>query len=923
MLKLFSLWLLYAGLSLSGFAAATFEEHWLQFRTAARNGNWVLAKQFMEGLELEFKGDPLYESAVFQRAYLPLRVVVLMEQQQFQQASYALFRFMETNGIAPRQLAWARFTQARLAHAMNRFEEALEKYAEFSRLFPEITESHLTHWFMAELHLHRGDSDAAIASLTILAESTKAPEHLRKQARIRRLQIALEAEKLESCLQYLDDLQLPADGIPEKLAASFTALRLQQFLRENGEQKASLRASFSVRSHSKLATEFEEYFEALRRNWAMQQAHWNRRAPIWAKHLEQRVASAQRSLLEFRDTDPFTVPWLLGRGLSFLEADHPWLANRTFELLLSNAETVKTVPTADLLYLSILCLQELLDWNKATGRIERFYTEFADDPRLPSVRFAQARGEFLQGNSEPAKLQLDLLIRDFPEHAEVLSWRWLRAQVLMDLAQHNQAFSEFHSIHEKYQQHRLIPYILLNAVESAFGIHQDDTAHRFLEHLENHIDEHHHLLPYSRWIRIQLAFRRHDHPGFIGLRNHFLRKWQDHPLVPELINLSGDQALRSGDWQKALSWYERVPRDFVQAYEYACFQKVTVFRHTDQAGMAWHVLNDYVQEALKNGPTNRLREAVFSLNSLAGILGLEAQWRIQLENLVSHFGNLTQLDDFSSYLQIWQQTVDAESNENFTLWLHTALDESWRNGRLTLWSRLQLFRHPYQPRGESNAAEAMLLRLHQQVSLTDLDAQGLFRIGKLLLEQGFEEGADHMDVLITRYPVSHWTPKALKVLAEKGDVEDWRARRLWTQILRDWPATEEALWANLEIARLEAADSSWAEAVERLGKLIEMRSAPAQIRSQAWFYRAHYLIEMNEIAEAIHHFQRLYSLFPQYTHLCAKAYLKTAGLLIDSGQMEHAREVLSEALAVIDETNQLHREIAKLKKQIDETGEQS
>ncbi|MCC5835521.1 MAG: tetratricopeptide repeat protein [Opitutales bacterium] len=880
--------------------AATLEEMWQHFRTTARNGDWVAAGQVMYQLDAEFSGDRLYEAPEFQKAYLPLRALVLMEQQRFNEAENGLLQFKQTEGVPQRQVAWARFSLARIAQADGRTDQALERFTAFANQHPELTEAQLAQWFIAELKLNTGNSRAAMDLHSKLSSEPSAPVHLREQARLRKIQIAVQNEDLAACLEYLDDLQLELSNFPERLQANFTALELQQFLRSQGQHKAALRASMQIKDYPLLLANFADYLASLRQNWTVQGTHWRRQAPIWGQHLQRRIELAENSFASYAQMEPYTFPWLMGRGLSFLESGYPWLADRLFEHLRRLSERPDSDASigkhsADLLYLSILCRQEIRDWSLANERIENFYRKFADDPRLPDVRFAQARGASLQGMPDVAYVQLNHLIEDYPQHSERISWLWMRAQVEAELGKVDQSLASYDSIHRQYPEHRLIPYILLNAAELALARHYEREAHALLDALESRISSDHNLIPYSYWIRLQLHFLNPEAAAFNALRDQFLLQWSGHTLEPELLNLAGDRALQEGHWQQALSWYQQIHPENALAFEYALFQQVTIFRKTEQADRAWALLSEYSERAIQGEPQQRLQEAIFTLNRLSTAVSREQQWRQQLEQLIYHLGNQQAIDDFSPFLQAWRQSLEQDPELNFESWLKRTEIEAEANYNWSLWSRLQLFKHPYNPDSEASAAEAMLLRIHLNTPTEALDAQALFRIGAVLADQQFDEGIELLKSVVRHFPRSHWTPRALKALAEHRSSTPWQARRWWNQLEMHWTGTEEALWATLELAFIEANESDLNSAIDRLGKLIERRNAPAQLRAKAWYHRAEFLAQSGLPTEAIHHYQRLYTLFPQFTELCEKAYLASARLLFETGHNEAARKTLYEA----------------------------
>lgn len=878
----------------------TFEEAWQSFRSAARGGQWALAESLIRQLEGEFQGDRLYEAEAFQRAYLPLRALVLMEQQQFAEAEGVLIRFTQTAAVPNRQVAWARFSLARIAQADGRSSEALARYSDFAGNHPELTEAHLARWYIAELQHKQGDSRAALQSLTELLSEPSAPIHLREQAQLRRIQIAVQAENIEACMEYLPDLDQRPVGFPEQLQANFTALELQNFLRAQGHHKAALKASFQIRDYPLLLEDFQSYLTGLQQNWTLQAAHWRRQAPIWGQHLQRRIETAAASLDALRKMEPYTLPWLMGRGLSFLEAGHPWLADRLFERLSHQiyAEDCGT-PTpsyaADLLYLKILCRQEIRDWNQANAHIETFYLTFPDDKRLPDVRFAQARGESLQGNYLAAAEQLDYLISDYPSHNEQLSWQWMRAQVEAQLGRIDSALEQYRTIQHRFAEHRMTPYILLSAAELAQTYNNHPEAHYFLDALESQLSPNNPLRPYGHWVRLQLCFGDAEPARFIGLRDQFLNQWPEHPLQPELINLAGDHQFQRCNWPEALSWYRRIEAEDVQQHEYARFQQVALFRQTGQPEEAWRLLKAYTHAAMQDGPKERLQEAVFTMNRLAALVDQVEPWRNQLDQLIHALGNSLAIDDFSPFLTAWQQTFAADIQPNFETWMQETEIRAKADFDWAFWSRLQLFKHRFQSGDESTAAEAMLLRVYSLAPVEALDAQALYRIGSVLAQQDFDTGPELLESLIRRYPRSQWTPRALKSLAEHHGPQSWRARSWWTDLTQQWFGTEEALWANLELARIEASEADWDSAIQRLGDLIDNRQAPANLRAHAWKKRAQSLVGSRQIVEAIHHYQRLYTLFPQYHELCQEAYLSAAQLLFEIQKVEEAKQTLSEA----------------------------
>lgn len=850
----------------------TFQECWSHVQKAFTIGAASEAHAMLQYMEAEFSDEKLFTDNAFQRRFIPARALLQIEFGEFHAASRNLEYFIQKLGPPARQRAWAEWTLARLAHQTGDFEKAEEGYRQFITDYRELSEFWLAQWYLAELLNQKEALHHSLETYRGIAEDASAPQHLRQQSALRAATLAIQNNDPGLAFIILQSIQWQQAEFPEAAMLANTAFRLQEMFRTSGQFHHALECSRWIAPKDLLIQKQSSYLSQLREQWQRANSGWARHAPLWQNHLERRLRMAEAWLDSFNQSDDYTGKWILSKTSAFLAIEQPWLALGKLDVL-NNLKGLDGELHREAKLLRIHVLQEIQNWILADQYAESFLKKWPDDPRIPDILFALAKGWHGRGELTEALFRLEELRRAYPDHPSTALWKFHHARWLCENGQIDSALQKFSLLYQNHSSHPIMAVAMYLAAEYALLYQKEDYFQTFTNHLGNAIQSDHPLQPYLRWLKIRHAHLQDRQQDFIHHTRAFTLDYFGHPLWADAWNLHGDFHYERGEWGKAIDSWERITADHGEAWQHAIFRQLEVYFHKEQWLTCIVLLKNYRSQYPRTHTIPP--QAMATLHWLGQLMDRPAITNDavgEFLQFLNSWKNSPHIEDFLPTLQtLKRSTENAGSIFNWEPWFQSQIQKAISEEKLTWWSRLMLLESEVNPLN-NHRREGYFLRIAQRTDIEHLDARGLYHVGTMLMRSHFPEANRYLHHLSKRFPNCQWIPNAKFELAKWYHNENTdKSLQFWDQLVTQFPMHPLSFEAQWELAKFEFKNKDSNSAISRLESIIRERQTPAELKARSWKLLGDVALKAQKHDEAIHCYQRVLTLFPGFTETAEAA----------------------------------------------------
>lgn len=889
-------------------------------------GDFPQAAEAFRQAETSFGKEAEWRSGTLPRRLLPLRGFAELRAGDSQAAAEDLALFVERYPDEQAQRGFVLFALALALEQSGNHEEALARFAQFEDEQPDSAQAALARLQRAEICFTTGRADDGFSLLRELWSSSTAAETLRTQARLRALEHAIEADRIDLATELLFSDAWTVSSMPEIGLLAFSAMEVGDRMLAAARPSDAIRAYQLVPPKHRLVAAQAERLETLRRLIT-------ERAPdvqigaglFWVDYYQARLARLTAQLEALRSADDYTAPLRLRLGQAMLLAHRAREAWLCFESL-ATAEETTTELRQEAHYRWILAAADLARWNDALVIARGFVDRYPASDLAPEAFFLISRAH-LEGRDYPAaEVVLTDILNRFPSHPAARRARFTRGWVRTMRESYPAAREDFEACAAAAPDSALaVQAGLWRGLTYHFAREREKALSIFDELIASHPRDP--LLPEILYRRGATLYAMRDLPRARSQMEQFVSTYPLHERHAEALLLLGDVLMGEGTLEEALHRFAEIPPEAADAFVYAAFQTGKILRAThDHRAMIDH-FSRYVRTATERR-LPRVSDALYQLGWAHEQLGNAAAALPLYAEALDRFGNDPASGEVGATLTALQRlarrlvagnsagvptAMAALARDGFDRWLEDERDRARTDHRDTYFARLSLcLADLHQARKEPAQAEALTLGLSSAVPVEALDATALARVGAALLALGADEARGYFERILTAYPHSIQRGDAFHGLATLACRQRRFADALaWISRFEDTVPThplgpQAALLAG---EALEALGKP-AAAAERYEALLQLRSARGRPHAEALAGLARCAQADGDVPRAIACYQRLYTLHRAQRDLAAEAYLASAPLFDQLGDAAAAAATYREMLALADVGDPQQRERA-------------
>lgn len=898
---------------------------------AFASGDYARAAAAFADVEKHYGAEREWREGTLPRRLLPLRGFAELRAGLTGDATESLARFLELFPDDLKQRGFVLYALAIALRQSGRPDEALARFEAYEEENPGTAQAALARFQRAEILFARDRSDEALELLRALAKAAPS-ETLRTQARLRALQKAVALQRDALAAELLFDSPWSVTTMPEIAVLAFAAMELGDRLMAAGRATEALRAYRLVLPKERLVAAQRERLQEL-------QARFDEIAPtvqagagsFWVDFYRARIAQLEAQLRGLEAAEDYNAPLRLRIGQAWL------LAGRSHEawLLFESLALDEDVPAAlrqEAHYRWLLAAIELEAWNEALAIARGLVERYPEAEHLPETFHLIARAHLEQRRYAQAAAVLgDILVR-FPSHEIAPRARFTRGWVRAMQEDFAGAREDFDAYLARHADGPLAVNAALWRALSFFFERRHAEALAALDALVPSAAGHP-LLPEILYRRGMTLYAMRDYEAARAAMEDFTAQYAQHPRYPEALVLLGDILMGAGELDTARTVFARVSPDAPEASTYAVFQTGKILRATgDYDGMAAH-FRAYAERTGTPAPS-RISEALYWIGWAEEQRGDAAAALPLYLDVLERFGNDPAAGEIGTTLGALERLVsrirrsatggeppDAAPDprvqpllaRTFDAWLADERAAARTQQRFTWYARLSVFKaERHAARKQPHQEETTLLEIAGVAPLESLDAVALARVGLALQAIGSSEAMRYLHRLLDTFPNSFERAAAYYGLAAIAvEARDFPAALRWLERFENETPTHRlapraALLAGTALERAGRFD----RAVARFEHLLRLKSARGRPHAEALLGLARCCVAQGEAAKAIAYCQRVYTVYRAYRDLMAEAYLQSAGLFAQRGDLQAAAATYREMLAAGDVGDAAQRETA-------------
>lgn len=868
-------------------------------------GDYAAAATLFGEMDRIFGREPEYQADSVQSAILPMRGYAYLLTGRPGDAVAEFERFLTAFPAEESKLPFVLFALGQAYQGAGDVARAIETFMRYIRHYPHSTEAAVATLRVASLEESRGNTGEAIRLLNGLYENERAAFTLRQQARLRALQLALEAGDETTAGNILLHSTWSIGTMPERSVLAFAALRMGDAWLEGGKPGQALVAYRMVPPLQTLRRMQTARLEETRRVFAARrQTLGGGSAAIWVEYYEGLIARLEALLEHLDRMEDYTPAFLLRFGMAFLGDGRPREAAIVFKDLAEGDWPPEIRREAH--YRWILALQERGAWDDALAVADRFLEQYPDSKEAPATLFLIANAyQQLERYAEAIDVLTRLLV-DFPDHRLWTRWLFTRGFNYLFIDAYPAARLDFAA----YQEHAGGQPLAVNAAVwhalAWFFENRHEEALAEFKALAEDLPSDHHLTPQVRY-RLASCFyglRRYD--AALGAVEGYL---ENHPYdghAEEARVLRGDILMGMGRLEEAVEAFATVGPEAGRLFPYAVFQVGKIHRaHEDYAAMAGHFAAYAGRTDLAFHP--RLGEALYWL-------GWAHLQRDRLEealpvfkDALKRFGDDREQDEIQAILGSLERLHGRLAGPSgpsqtfaatpFDDWLAERTEEARRRDQPTLRARMDLYRAGrLRSEGRGDEADALLIAVAERTLPERMGPEELGIVGLRLAEMDFFTAADYLERLLEDFPTSPrrglaYLGQALLAMriGQPAEAIPWLDR-----LLAELPTHPRAIEAQLLLAKALEEDGRNAGAEETYEELLRLRDARGRPHAEALAGLARVMEITGRPERAIAYHQRIFNMYRAFPDLAAEAYRGSARLFETRGDVPAAHRTWSE-----------------------------
>ncbi|MGE9296230.1 MAG: tetratricopeptide repeat protein [Puniceicoccales bacterium] len=877
--------------------------------TAFTQGDYAKAAQAFDHLKEQFGKEPQYAPLV--PTLLPIHGYACQMIERPQDAITLYREFLSLPHTSPNRRGFVLFSLAQAYQQNGDIDQAVATYQAFIETQPDSPEAVLSAMRQAELYFDNGQEQEGIDRLLGFAASERVPASLATQAQLRALQKSLELQDYDQATTILFDFSWKVDQMPELAVLTFSALDVGNHCLAQGQHESALRAYRLVTPLKQLIAAQETRLIGLQILWNERQRRAGRghhEEATWNDYIRGLAQSVEAQLQTMRENDDFTPGFQLRLGQTFLLLERAREACIVFRALAED-DSLDAATRASAHYRWILAANALEDWDESLRIARLFLERFPDHPEAPAALFLIANAYQEKRDYAQALTVLTDLLDSYPEHRLAPRWLFSRGYNATLAQEYPPARADFARYLREYPHGFLAGQARLWLGMTYFFDRRYETALEQFDDALAATQPRDPVYPEVVYRRAQTLYSDRQYPAALESINDFLQHYAKHARAPEAHVLKGDILMGQGRLLEASNQFASVTPEAGPLFPYAVFQRGKIQQALGEYDLMVTHFADYVRR--DDVPEKvRIAEALYWIAWAHQRKGEPAQaFPFFVEALGEH-GDDPTAGETGAILQALHQlhaqyhagefTVDAVPSvtmegllvtPDFEQWLADQRDQAIQAERWTWLSRINLYRASlYRKRDDTDREYVALLEIVESVPMQDLDPEGLAQVGNLLAKLDLSSARDYFNQLLEEHPRSTQLGAAFYGLAlmaaNNGETEE---AEMWlNRFETETPFHAAGPQVKLLRGELLIELGKPEKAVEVLEDILRLKAARGRPHANALLLIGHAYASADLPDKAIAYYQRVYTLYRAYPEFVAAAYLASAPLFEQRGDLRAA-----------------------------------
>lgn len=876
--------------------------------TAFTNGEYEKAAAAFDHLATTFGQEPQYQPLI--PTLLPIHAYACQMSERPADAIKLYQQFLELEGQQESRRAFVLFSLAQAYQQQGDLEQAVATYQAFIETAPDSPEAVLSAMRQAELYFESGDDQKGIDRLLGFAASDRVPPSLATQAQLRALQKTLELEDYPQAKKVLFGFNWSVDTMPELAVLTFAALDVGNRLMDERQYEDAIRAYRYVTPAKQLVAAQNTRLQGLQYAWNERQqraGEGHHIEAIWNDYYRGLMARVEGQLNSLRESGDYTPGFQMRLGQAFLLDERAREAYLMFRELAENEDLDESL-RGSAHYRWILAANELEDWDDSLRIARLFLDRYPKHPEFPSAMYLIANAYQELKNYRKAVEALTELLDAYPDHRLANRWLFARGFNYVLAQDFPPAREDFQAVLAKAPEGILADQARLwDAMSYYFARDYDEAMARFDAALET-TSKQSPIYPEMVYRRAQTLYSARDYADALVATDDFIKRYGDHQRAPEARVLRGDILMGEGRLLEASNQFAKITPEAEALFPYAVFQRGKIQKAMEAYDLMIEHFTGYVRRDDVPEKT-RVAEALYWIGWAHEKQGKpEAAFPLFIEALAEH-GNDVKAGETIAILQALHKLhakyhageldVDPDmkdafgllSESDFEQWLVDQLNEANEQQEWTWLSRINLYRAMlFRKRGDRDREGTALLEIESKVPMEQLDPEGLATVGDMLVDLEFKSAREYYDYLMDEYPRSMQLGAAYFGMArlammndELAEAEQW-LNRFEAETSYHAAGPQVKLLRGQVLVELGHPQ----QAITILQDLLRLKAARGQPHAQALLGIASAYEKLGQPDKAIAYYQRVYTLYRAYSDEVVMAYVASAPLFEQRGDLRAA-----------------------------------
>ena len=876
----------------STLSAKTLQESTEAATRAFTSSEFSQAHRQFENIEAVFAGEPEYEKQELQMRLLPLRGYSALRCNNLEVAATFFQLLLDAERLSEETRQFSIY-QLGVTHLLK--GDLKNAAVHFRLLERQINDLNLSVILKLQESFALERSGALEGALNAISESDSqqrgASETLQQITRSRRLRLLIADEQFETAQHLLQELKIGDLESSTALSIARSALQLADHYTNKSEHQNALFVYRFILPKANLIESLQaaqQQLSSARLPLRIDGA----RAFIYRDFYDQLQREIEADLAWLRTNENFDATIYLQKGRTYLQADRPREAFVLFDELGKRKHLLASISKQSN-YLAILALLQANQFEQLTARVDAFAQRFPDDELVDDARHLAALGLQKDGDLEGAIELLDTLIGARPQDSRVPFWLFTKGYT------QTLAFSDAAARTSFQQGLAAKPNTQLSAklrlwIGLTYFFEEDfNQAITRLMALEAELGDNP-LIPEIRYRLATIKYALQAYAETLELCAQFLTEHPGHLRTPAIKALRGDAYTGLSDYDEALSAYATISTDSINEYNYGIFQRARILRDLGNHSKLQRLLKDYINEARIYGDFN-VAEAIYQLGqSYLAIDKPDLAVEIY-EKAFEFYGDDRYATNLQPMLTAFLQQLQLDKQGGALIWLKQQRNEASKAERWTWFAHLSLQLAKTADEKVTTTNQS-LLNIHENVPLSGQPPESLARVGLHLHNLGYTLADDYASEILQHFADHAASGEARIIKAETlvNENEESKARRQLESFLEATPRHPLMSRARLLYADVLYSTGLHAAAITQLEQILSDRAQRGLPHVRSLSKLAEFYALSGAHKEAIAYYQRIYTLYPAFTEHASGAYVASAQLFEQIGDLKAAQATIDE-----------------------------